>query len=96
MNLDSLKLIRNVLLRTALIGWILAWFLAAITIGLWDTWAGFTSQWFRTPTAEMGPLIANWFAMIKFYLIFVLLAPALGLHWEIKRHERKALRAPAL
>jgi hypothetical protein len=89
MNLDSLKQIRNVLLRTALISLILAWVLAALTISLWDVWAGMTSQLFRTPAAELGPLISNWFALIKFYMIFVLLAPALGLHWEIKRREKQ-------
>jgi hypothetical protein len=90
MTLDSLKQVRNVLLRTAIVSVILAWSLAAVTVGLWDTWASITSQWFRTPTAELGPLISNWFALIKFYMLFVLLAPALGLHWEIKRREQLA------
>jgi len=90
MNLNALKEVRNVLLRTALISLILAWLLAGMTIGLWDTWTGITSQWFRTPAAELGPLISNWFAFIKFYMIFVLLAPALGLHWEIYQREKKA------
>jgi hypothetical protein len=87
MNVDLLKQIRNILLRTALITLILAWLLAGMTIGLWDVWSTTTSQWFRTPTAELGPMISNWFALIKFYLIFVLLAPALGLHWEIKKRQ---------
>jgi len=89
MNLEALKQIRNVLLRTALISLILAWLLAGLTIGLWDTWSSITSQWFRTPVTELGPLMSNWFALIKFYMIFVLLAPALGLHWEIKRREKQ-------
>ncbi len=85
MNVDSLKQIRNVLLRTALISLLLTWLLAAITIGFWDTWSGMTSQWFHTPAAELGPMVCVWFALVKFYFIFVLLAPALGLDWEIRK-----------
>ncbi len=89
MNLDALKQIRNVLLRTALISLILTWLLAALTVGLWDTWAWLVSQWLRTPVAAFGPLMSNWFAAIKFYLIFVLFVPALAMHWEIKKLENK-------
>jgi hypothetical protein len=89
MSLDGMRLFRNVLLRTALISLILAWMLAALTIGLWDFWTAITSQWFRTPVADLGPFISSWFGLIKFYMIFVLLAPALGIHWEIRRRESK-------
>lgn len=89
MNIASLIQIRNVLLRTLLISLILAYILAGLTVALWDTWSGITSQWFRTPVEELGPMISSWFALIKFYMIFVLLAPALGLHWEIKRRRQK-------
>ena len=88
MGLDSLKLLRNVLLRTAVISLLLAYFLAAATVGLWDVWTELTSKVFRTPVSACGPLISNFFALIKFYMIFVLLAPALGLHWEIKKREK--------
>lgn len=85
MNIDILTQSRNFLLRTFAVSVILAWVLAAFTIGLWDFWSGIMSQWFHTPVADFGPLISNWFALIKFYVLFVLLAPAIGLHWEIKR-----------
>lgn len=90
MNIDSLKQTRDILLRTAVVCLVLAWLLAAMTIGLWDVWSVLTSQWFRTPADQLGPLISNWFALIKFYMIFVLLAPAIGLHWEIKRREKRS------
>lgn len=92
MNITSLKQARNILLRTAVICLGLAWLLAGLTIGLWDVWSGLTSQLFRTPAAELGPLISNWFALIKFYMIFVLLAPAVGLHWEIKHREKQSAK----
>jgi hypothetical protein len=55
---------------------------------MWDFWSATTSQWFRTPTSELGPIITGWFGLIKFYVIFVLLTPALALHWEIKKRTR--------
>jgi hypothetical protein len=88
MNLDSLRLIRNVLLRATLIGIVFTWILAGLTICMWDTWAGMASQMMHTPTTDFGPLISNWFAIIKFYVIFVLLVPALAVHWEIKKLEK--------
>ena len=89
MSTESLKQVRNILLRTLLVSMILAWTLAALTIALWDTWSGMTEQWFHTPADALGPIISNWFALIKFYALFVLLAPALGLHWEIKQREKQ-------
>jgi hypothetical protein len=90
MDLQSLKQIRNLFLRTALVSVLLAWLLAALTIGLWDTWTGLMSGLFRTQPVEFGALMGNWFALIKFYIIFVLLAPALALHWEAKRREKQS------
>lgn len=90
MSLESLKLVRNLLIRTALVSLILTWVLAAITVALWDFWSGLTSQLFRTPVADLGLLISYWFALIKFYMLFLLLAPALALHWEIKAREKQA------
>jgi hypothetical protein len=84
MNTELLKVVRNILLRTAAVSVVLSWLMAAATIGLWDTWSNLTSQWFRTPTSEMGPMMVSFFANIKLYIVFVLLAPALALHWTIK------------
>jgi hypothetical protein len=90
MTVDLLKQIRNLLLRTTMVSLILMWLLVIATVALWDTWTSMTSQWFHTPVSELGPMISNWFALIKFYVLFLLLAPALGLHWEIKRREKSS------
>lgn len=92
MNTDSLKLIRNILLRTFVIAVLVAWSTAALTILCWDTWTNMMAQWFRMPAAEMGVVMGSWFALIKFYMIFVLLVPALGLHWEIKQREKQSIQ----
>lgn len=90
MNLELLRQIRNLLLRLAAISFVLSLVMAFSTVALWDTWAGLAAQWFRTAPAELGPVVVNFFAFIKFYYVFILLAPALALHWSIKAGENKA------
>ena len=88
MKIETIRQIRNILLRTFAIVLILNLLMAAATFGLWDTWTTITSRWFHTPTESLGPLMVNFFTSIKFFAIFVLLAPALALHWTV-RHELK-------
>ena len=89
MNLDLLRLIRNLLLRLAAISFVLCLVMAFATVALWDTWAGLASQWFHMTPAAIGPMVGNFFAFVKFYYVFVLLAPALALHWTIKVGENR-------
>jgi hypothetical protein len=88
MSLDVLVLLRNLLLKAAIICFGLAWLATIATIALWDVWTKMLSEWYRMNPADFGPLMGNWFALIKFYFLFVLLAPALALHWEIKKREK--------
>jgi hypothetical protein len=88
MHLEKLKLIRNILFRATLICLVMSWLLAAMTVMLWDTWSNMTAQLFHKPVSDLGPMISNWFALIKFYILFVLLAPALAIQWEIRRQEK--------
>lgn len=89
MSLDTLRLIRNTLLRTALIAYLVTLFIALATVALWDTWSGLMAKWFHTNPEILGPLMAGFFTLIKFYYVFVLLVPALGLHWTIKVQAKK-------
>jgi hypothetical protein len=59
--------------------------MALATFALWDTWAGLIAQWFHTNREILGPLMVYFFSAVKFYIIFILLTPALALHWTIKR-----------
>jgi hypothetical protein len=90
MNLESIRLIRNVLLKTLAITFVLNLLMAAATFGLWDTWTGLTSQWFHTSPESLGPLMVNFFTLTKFFAIYVLLGPALALHWTLKTEARKS------
>ncbi len=94
MTLDSLRLIRNILLRTVVISFVLYLTMFITTFAFWNTWTRLTSQWFHIPVEALGPLMLNFFAEIKFYNIFVLLAPALALHWTVKREMQDRQKHP--
>jgi len=90
MNLDLLRLVRNILLRTAAIAYSFILVSSLVTITFWDTWTGLNSQWFHISPETLGLLVANFLACAKFYAIFLVLSPALALHWTIKASEKKA------
>ncbi len=89
MSSELLELIRNILLKTAAITYGLAVLMAVATFLLWDTWTTLISQSFHTTPAVLSPLMLTFFTAIKFYAIFMLLAPALALHWTIKARRKK-------
>lgn len=89
MNLELVRDLRNILFRTLVITYCFTLFMQLATFALWDTWTGLTAQWFRTNVSELGPILVGFFVAIKFYAIFVLLAPALALHWTLKKKEKR-------
>lgn len=90
MKLDTIKLLRNVLLRTFAVTFVFNLLMALATFGMWDTWTSITGHWFHTDPQAMGPLMVNFFTATKFFALFVLLGPALALHWTVRAEERKA------
>ena len=90
MSLDSLRLIRDILLRTVAVCFAITLFSALCTLTLWDTWSALVCRWYHTTPEFVGQLILSFYASVKFYYIFVLLAPALALHWTIKAQEKRA------
>lgn len=81
--IDSLRLARNILLKTAIVTFVFSLIMAVATFSVWDTWTGLSASWFRTDRVVLGPLMLYFFAGVKFFAIFVLLAPALAIHWTI-------------
>lgn len=95
MNLESLRLLRNILLRSVVIGMAFALFFAAVTFGAWDAWIGNVTKWCHTDEAHIGSLILTFFTEIRFLLVFLLLTPALAIHWTIKRELSRTTKATA-
>lgn len=90
MKNETIRQIRNILLRTFAVTFVLNLLMAAATFGLWDTWTSITGQWFHTSPESLGPQMVNFFTATKFFALFVLLGPALALHWTLRAEERKA------
>ena len=86
MTLDSLRLLRNILLRTVVISLAFSYAAALITFAFWDTWSAFAEHLLHVrPDALNETVMLYFFVAVKFVNIFFLLAPALALHWTIKR-----------
>jgi hypothetical protein len=84
-NYETLRLIRNILLRTFVIGLAIALILGVVTMTGWMTWMGLASEWFHTDAATLTPIILGFFVQIRFFLLFIVLAPALAIHWTLKK-----------
>lgn len=93
MNIDYLKQARNLLLRMLFITLIFAMLMQLATSSFWNLWTDMAAQWFHTDKEELGVMLFNFFAAVKFYAIFVLLAPALALHWTVKSQKSSTERS---
>jgi len=87
--MNTLRLLRNILLRAAAICYCLIAVMAVLTFALWDTWAQTTCTLYHIEPNKLGTLVVYFFALAKFYAIFLLLAPGLAIHWTLKK-ERPA------
>ncbi len=93
MTLDTLRLIRNILLRSVVVGIGFAILLAAATFGGWNCWIGMVTQMFHTTESAVSNLVLDFFTAIRFFLVFILLTPALAIHWTLKREGARKAQA---
>jgi sterol desaturase/sphingolipid hydroxylase (fatty acid hydroxylase superfamily) len=94
MTLDTLRIVRNVLLRTFVVGCVFALLLALVTFGAWDCWVSSAMRMAHTDEATLVPVVLSFFAQLRFFLVFIVLAPALALHWTIKREQSRLKATP--
>jgi ABC-type arginine/histidine transport system permease subunit len=85
MNTTTLRLARNLLLRSFVVGLVIALLLGLIVMAGWSTWIDLASAWFHTDEATLTPIILQFFMTIRFFLLFILLTPALAIHWTLKK-----------
>ena len=50
----------------------------------WPVWTGLAMSWFHVDATQLGTVVLAFFTEIRFYFLFVLLAPALALHWTLR------------
>jgi hypothetical protein len=89
MTLESLRLVRNTLLRSAALTYGFLILSALIWVPLSDTWTGFASNLYHVPPEKVANIVIDFLSVAKFYAIFILLVPGLALHWTIKRESAK-------
>ena len=87
MEKEKLTLIRNFLFKTFLVGVLFAILLFVGTTYFWNTWSAMVLDKLHVDQNDLGRLVVNSFLYTRFYLIFVILVPAIGLHWLIKANK---------
>lgn len=85
MNFDTLRVYRNILLRSFVIGFAITLVLGIVTMLGWTSWMSLATSWFHTDEATLTPLVLKMFVDIRFFLLFVVLTPGLAMHWTLKK-----------
>ena len=84
MEKEKLILIRNFLFKTFIVGLIFALVVFVLTFIFWDKWSLVVYSKFGLSPKELAELFVNSLLYTRFYLIFVVLVPAIALHWLVK------------
>ncbi len=85
MDYESLRLIRDSLFRTFVIGLVFALILWMFTEFFWQASTELGVRLFRVDPLVFAADMLWYFTAIKFFLLFLVLAPALGIHWTLKK-----------
>ena len=90
MSYETIRILRDVLLRAFVIGVAFALLYGVVTLLGWQTWLSLvTVRWHLVDERTFGILLVTWFSVLRFFLVFVLLVPGLALHWTLKREEHR-------
>jgi hypothetical protein len=86
MEHDKIIFLRNVFFRAFIIGIVFALFYLIVTYALWDTWASWTTRFFKIDEKELGRLVLMFFLELRVVIVFLFLVPALALHWSTPKN----------
>lgn len=84
LSLETIRLLRNILLRTFAVGAGIHISSALITFLAWDQWLLMIQSLIDVNPHRMTMLVIEFYAVSKFLLMFVVLPLALALHWTLK------------
>jgi hypothetical protein len=86
---ETIQIFRNILFRTFLISVVFALLMASVYYGRRDSWDSLiVNRWGLIDQSSLNVVAVSFFSLIRFYLVFLLLSPALALHWTLKRLDR--------
>jgi hypothetical protein len=83
---ETIRIIRDILFRLFLISLIMGLLFAGVYYGgrgYWDRLI--VNRLGLIDEKSLNVVVMEFFVLIRFYLVFILLAPALALHWTLKR-----------
>jgi hypothetical protein len=83
---ETIRVIRDILFRLFLISLIMGLLFAGVYYGgrgYWDRLI--VDRLGLIDEKSLNVVVTEFFVLIRFYLVFILLAPALALHWTLKR-----------
>ena len=84
MQKQNLILLRDFLFKMFIVSVIFAILLFIGTTLFWNIWASIIYTKFQVGEKELGELVVKFFINLRFFLIFLILTPAISLHWTIK------------
>jgi len=88
MNHGTLRLLRNILFRIFVLGIVITGLFLWITIAYWPIWVSLASTWFRTTDAVMTPIVIKFFMNVRFLMVYIVLIPALAIHWTLTKEQK--------
>ena len=83
MEKQQVLFFRNLLLRVFVVGVIFGILYLILTISFWDTWVSVFGMW-KIEEKDAAMLMAASFTLLRIILVFLLLVPAVALHWTSK------------
>jgi hypothetical protein len=88
---ETLRLIRNILIRSFVIGAGLGLLFAIATLAGWTVWMPLAASLFHTDAATVTSVTLQFFVGLRFFLWFCVLTPALAMHWTLKTETKNSL-----
>ena len=88
--MEVVRILRNVFLRSFVIGACIGLLIDIATIVGWDTVMPLVIRLFHTDAATLTTLTLYFFTALRFFLAFCVLAPGLALHWTLKAEAKRA------
>lgn len=82
---ENLKLIRDILLKSFIVGFILLLFSFLMFMLFNDFIVSIWASWYSVKTEMVGPLIILLFGIFKSLVFILFLIPAIAIHWTIKK-----------
>ena len=87
--MELVRVLRNIFLRSFLVGGAIGLLMAIVTVVAWDTAMSITTRFFHTDVATASPIVLRFFVDLRFFLFFCLLTPGLALHWTLKAEAKR-------